>query len=84
MMYGLPPFYNKNQTIMFKLIKEGELRFPERPETSKEAKDFISRVLFDCLYLSYSFVIVHKDLEPREIIKSSWPIPGLRILTGNY
>jgi hypothetical protein len=44
MMYGLPPFYNKNQTIMFKLIKEGELRFPERPETSKEAKDFISRV----------------------------------------
>jgi serum/glucocorticoid-regulated kinase 2 len=45
MMYGLPPFYNKNQTIMFKLIKEGELRFPERPETSKEAKDFISRCL---------------------------------------
>lgn len=31
---------------MFKLIKEGELRFPERPEVSKEAKDFISRVLF--------------------------------------
>jgi hypothetical protein len=44
MMYGLPPFYNKNQTIMFKLIKEGELRFPDRPETTKEAKDFISRV----------------------------------------
>ena len=30
---------------MFKLIKEGELKFPERPETSKEAKDFIMRVL---------------------------------------
>lgn len=30
---------------MFKLITEGELRFPERPETSKEAKDFISRCL---------------------------------------
>lgn len=29
---------------MFKLIKEAELRFPERPEVSKEAKDFISRV----------------------------------------
>lgn len=29
---------------MFKLIKEGELRFPERPETTKDAKDFISRV----------------------------------------
>ena len=30
---------------MFKLIKEGELKFPERPETSKEAKDFIMRVI---------------------------------------
>jgi serum/glucocorticoid-regulated kinase 2 len=29
---------------MFKLIKEGELRFPDRPETTKEAKDFISKV----------------------------------------
>ena len=46
MMYGLPPFYNKNQTIMFKLIKDGELRFPDRPETTKEAKDFITRVYY--------------------------------------
>jgi len=45
MMYGLPPFYNKNQSIMFKLIKEGELKFPERPETTKEAKDFITKCL---------------------------------------
>lgn len=45
MMYGLPPFYNKNQTIMFKLIKEGELRFPEKPEVSKEAKDLITKLL---------------------------------------
>jgi len=28
MMYGLPPFYNNNQSIMFKLIKEGKLTFP--------------------------------------------------------
>jgi serum/glucocorticoid-regulated kinase 2 len=31
MMFSLPPFYNKNQSVMFKLIKEGELRFPDRP-----------------------------------------------------
>lgn len=31
---------------MFKLIKEGELRFAERPEVTKEGKDFIARVLF--------------------------------------
>lgn len=30
---------------MFKLIKDGELRFPERPEVSKESKDFITRSL---------------------------------------
>lgn len=45
MMYGLPPFYNKNQSIMFKLIKEGELKFPEKPEVSKEGKDFIVKCL---------------------------------------
>ena len=45
MMYGLPPFYNKNQTTMFKLIKDGELKFPERPEVSPEGKDFISKLL---------------------------------------
>lgn len=43
-MFGLPPFYNKNQTIMFKLIKEGELKFPEKPEVSQDAKDFIRKV----------------------------------------
>jgi len=30
---------------MFKLIKEGELRFPDRPETTPLAKDFISKLL---------------------------------------
>lgn len=29
---------------MFKLIKEGELKFPEKPACSPEAKDFIIRV----------------------------------------
>ena len=52
MMYGLPPFYNKNQTIMFKLIKEGELRFPDRPETTPMAKDFITKV-----YLIYIYIL---------------------------
>ena len=44
MMFGLPPFYNKQQSTMFKLIKEGELRFPEKPPSTPEAKDFIIRV----------------------------------------
>lgn len=30
---------------MFKLIKDGELRFPEKPVISKEGQDFIMRCL---------------------------------------
>jgi len=30
---------------MFKLIKEGELKFPEKPDVSKEGKDFIVKCL---------------------------------------
>lgn len=30
---------------MFKLIKEGELKFPEKPAVSPEAKDFITKCL---------------------------------------
>lgn len=45
MMYGLPPFYNQQQNLMFKLIKEGELKFSEKVDTSKEAKDFITKLL---------------------------------------
>lgn len=44
MMFGLPPFYNKQQTTMYKLIKEAELKFPEKPAVSPEAKDFITKV----------------------------------------
>ena len=31
---------------MFKLINLGELRFPDRPEVTKEAKDFITKVIY--------------------------------------
>jgi len=27
MMFGLPPFYHKSQSVMFKLIKEGDVKF---------------------------------------------------------
>lgn len=82
-MYGLPPFYNKNQTIMFKLIKEGELRFPERPETSKEAKDFIQRVVY-MSHHSYLLEIGLRDWVLREISRNWLDIHGLRMLIGNY
>jgi serum/glucocorticoid-regulated kinase 2 len=34
MMHGLPPFYNKSQSLMFKLIKEGEVKFSEKVKIS--------------------------------------------------
>lgn len=45
MMYGLPPFYSKTQNDMFKLIQEGELKFNDKVDVSKEGKDFISKML---------------------------------------
>lgn len=45
MMNGLPPFYNKSQSLMFKLIKEGEVKFSEKVKLTPEAQDFILKVL---------------------------------------
>ncbi len=42
---------------MFKLIKEGELKFPERPETTKEAKDFITKVFFFYLLMDFNLIL---------------------------
>jgi len=44
-MYGIPPFYNQNQMIMYDLIRECNLKFPQVPEISAEGKDFIKSIL---------------------------------------
>ena len=44
LLVGIPPFYDKNQNLMFSLIKESEVRFPKVIKISEEAKDFISKV----------------------------------------
>jgi len=44
-MYGIPPFYNQNQMIMYDLIRECNLSFPQTPDISKEGKDFIKLLL---------------------------------------
>lgn len=44
MIYGIPPFYNQNQNMMFQLIRDSEVPFPKVPETSMEVKDIIIRV----------------------------------------
>jgi serum/glucocorticoid-regulated kinase 2 len=45
MMSGLPPFYNKSQSLMFKMIKEADIKFNEKVNYTAEAKDFITRIL---------------------------------------
>jgi serine/threonine protein kinase len=45
MLYALPPFYSQNQALMFERIKLNEVKFPENPVTSPEAKDIIKKLL---------------------------------------
>lgn len=45
MLYGLPPFYNQNQNTMFQLIRDSEVRFPTKPETSDDVKNLILKLL---------------------------------------
>jgi len=45
MMVGIPPFYNQNQSLMFQLIRDSEVKFPSRPPLSDEAKDIIKKLL---------------------------------------
>lgn len=45
MMFGIPPFYNKNQNMMFQLIRDSEVRFPLKPEASAESKDLVLKVI---------------------------------------
>lgn len=43
MLVGIPPYFSSNKDQMFKNIKSGPLRMPER--LSKDAKDFIIKLL---------------------------------------
>lgn len=45
MLYGIPPFYSKNQNMMFQMIKLKELAFPPEPPVTPEAKDLIAKML---------------------------------------
>ena len=45
MLYGVPPFYSKTQVTMFELISKKEVRFPEQPKISDNAKDIIIKML---------------------------------------
>ena len=45
MLFGLPPFYHKSQSEMFRRIKNGEYRFSDKVKVSDEAKQFIVRLL---------------------------------------
>jgi serum/glucocorticoid-regulated kinase 2 len=54
-MYGIPPFYNQNQMIMYDLIREGNLKFPSSPDISEAGKDFIKQVLIQFFLNAYSY-----------------------------
>ena len=45
MIYGIPPFYDRNVQQMYKNIVLDELKFRSYSKLSKEGKDFISKLL---------------------------------------
>ncbi len=45
-LVGISPFYHPNQTLMFELIVEAEVKFPSQVAISDESKDLIVRVRF--------------------------------------
>lgn len=45
MMHGLPPFYHKVQSNMYKLIEESELKFSEKVACSPPVKDLLTKLL---------------------------------------
>ena len=45
MLVGTPPFYEDNQSMMFKKIMKMKLKFPSDVPLSKDCRDFIERLL---------------------------------------
>ena len=45
MLYGLPPFYNKNQNVMLNWVVKVDPSFPKEIKTSPEIKQLISKVI---------------------------------------
>lgn len=45
MIVGIPPFYHHNQSVMFQLIVERDLKFPQTTPISDNGKDLISKLL---------------------------------------
>jgi len=57
MLYGLPPFFNKEQNIqkMFQAIREKEVTFGTKVKVSEEAKSFIRAVIIQLIKLIGSY-----------------------------
>jgi len=44
MLIGIPPFYHRNQELMFDLIKTSDVKFPSFIDLSENCIDFIKKV----------------------------------------
>jgi serum/glucocorticoid-regulated kinase 2 len=45
MIHGLPPFFHKVQSSMYKLIEESELKFNDKVPCSPQTRDLITKLL---------------------------------------
>lgn len=71
MLVGIPPFYNKNQSMMYQLIQGAPLKFPQMDkhgfEISKESQDLISNLL-----IKDKTQRLGKDNDSEEILNHPW------------
>ena len=44
MLIGIPPFYHRNQELMFDLIKTSDIKFPSIISLTEECQDFIEKL----------------------------------------
>ena len=89
MIYGIPPFYNREQNtqMMFVAITKDDVKFGVKAKASTDAKDIILKVIYSSLenilaqLSSYCRKILRKDLEQKELMRSRL-IHGSMTLTG--
>ena len=61
MLIGIPPFYHRNQELMFDLIKTSDVKFPSFIDLSESCIDFIKKVISQ----NYIYFLIFTDFGER-------------------
>lgn len=65
MLIGIPPFYHRNQELMFDLIKTSVVKFPSFIPLSENCLSFIKKVSYHIIF----FCLIYKILKINQLLK---------------